>query len=97
MDFCKMRCKSSYFFSAGKIFFVISPQKQAIMAQEPSFSSIFRRIKPYLGQGMVFLGALLLFAGYLLGWTANNVFLVICVLLILVGIRGYVSAKKAGR
>ncbi len=46
---------------------------------------------------MVFLGALLLFAGYLLGWTANNVFLVICVLLILVGIRGYVSAKKAGR
>ncbi len=97
MDFCKMRCKSNYFFSVGKIFFVISPQKQAIMAQEPLFSSIFRRIKPYLGQGMVFFGALFLFVGYLLGWTAHNLFLAICILLILAGILCYVSAKKAGR
>ena len=64
------------------------------MAKGRTLSTLFHRMKPYLGQGLVFAGALLLFAGYLLGWTSSNVFLVCCILLIIVGIWSFVRVTK---
>ena len=61
------------------------------MARESSF---FERIKSHLGEVLVVLGALMLFAGFLLGWTKSNFFLVATVLLIVGGIVAYVGIRK---
>ena len=61
------------------------------MAQESSF---FEHIKPHLGEAMVVFGALLLFAGYLLGWTKSNAFLALPILIILGGIGWYIKRLK---
>ncbi len=61
------------------------------MGKEPLF---FERMKQHLGECLVFFGALLLFIGYLFGWTKSNVFLVATVLLIAGGIAVYVRIRK---
>lgn len=61
------------------------------MGKEPFF---FERVKHYLGEALVLLGALLLFTGYLLGWTKSNVFLALPILIILGGIGWYIRRLK---
>ena len=54
-------------------------------------------LKPYMGVALVLIGALLLIASYVAGWTSSNLVLLGGLLIVILGVIMHVRLTKAGQ